>query len=107
MEKWNAQRAQAVYSALVKFLYPLMQKELYTKLLLEAKEHVLRVSDPTLTNINHPPHHVFLHLASELFRLHEYIMQFPSPFLFSSFPSNLKHGCAPCVVYIILRYVYT
>ena len=43
MEKWNAQRAQAVYSALVKFLYPLMQKELHTKLLIEAKEHVLRV----------------------------------------------------------------
>ncbi|CAI8018492.1 Transcription elongation factor SPT6 [Geodia barretti] len=42
VEKWNAQRAQAVYSALVKFLYPLMQKELYTKLLIEAKEHVLR-----------------------------------------------------------------
>ena len=48
VEKWNAQRAQAVYSALVKFLYPLMQKELHTKLLNEAKEHVLRVSAPTL-----------------------------------------------------------
>ena len=55
MEKWNAQRAQAVYSALVKFLYPLMQKELYTKLLIEAREHVLRVR--TLFNGRHllPP----------------------------------------------------
>ena len=43
MEKWNAQRAQAVYSALVRFLYPLMQKELRNKLFTEAKEHVLQV----------------------------------------------------------------
>ena len=34
-----------MYSALVRFLYPLMQKELHSKLLLEAKEHVLRVRD--------------------------------------------------------------
>ena len=35
---------QAVYSALVRFLYPLMQNELHSKLL-EATEHVLRVRD--------------------------------------------------------------
>ena len=45
VEKWNAQRAQAVYSALIRFLYPLMQKELHTKLLMEAKEHILRVRE--------------------------------------------------------------
>ena len=43
VEKWNAQRAQAVYTALVKVLYPIMQKELRTKLLVEAKDHVLQV----------------------------------------------------------------
>ncbi len=43
-EKWNAQRAQAVAHALLKVLYPLMEKELRAKLLTEAKEHVLQVS---------------------------------------------------------------
>ena len=43
MEKWNAQRAKAVAHALLKVLYPLMVKELRTKLLEEAKEHVLQV----------------------------------------------------------------
>ena len=43
MEKWNAQRAQAVAHALLKVLYPLMEKEMRNKLLLEAKEHVLQV----------------------------------------------------------------
>ena len=43
VEKWNAQWAQAVYTALVKVLYPIMQKELRTKLLVEAKDHVLQV----------------------------------------------------------------
>ena len=42
-EKWNAQRAQAVAHALLKVLYPLMEKELRVKLLTEAKEHVLQV----------------------------------------------------------------
>ncbi len=42
MEKWNAQRAQAVAGALLKVLYPLMEKELRTKLLTEAKGHVLQ-----------------------------------------------------------------
>lgn len=45
MEKWNAQRAKAVAHALLKVLYPLMVKELRTKLLEEAKEHVLQVRD--------------------------------------------------------------
>ena len=43
VEKWNAQRAQAVAHALLKVLYPLMEKEMRNKLLLEAKEHVLQV----------------------------------------------------------------
>ena len=43
VEKWNAQRAQAVYTALVRVLYPVMQKELRNKLLMEAKDHVLQV----------------------------------------------------------------
>lgn len=42
VEKWNAQRAQAVAHALLKVLYPLMEKELRNKLLAEAKEHVLQ-----------------------------------------------------------------
>ena len=44
VEKWNAQRAKAVAHALLKVLYPLMVKELRIKLLDEAKEHVLQVS---------------------------------------------------------------
>jgi len=43
VEKWNAQRAQAVAHALLKVLYPQMEKELRTKLLQEAKDHVLQV----------------------------------------------------------------
>ena len=43
VEKWNAQRAQALAHTLMKVLYPQMEKELRTKLLLEAKEHVLQV----------------------------------------------------------------
>ena len=43
VEKWNAQRAQSVAQALMKFLYPQMEKELRVKLLTEAKEHVLQV----------------------------------------------------------------
>lgn len=42
-EKWNAQRAQAVAHALLKVLYPLMEKEVRSKLLTEAKEHILQV----------------------------------------------------------------
>ncbi len=42
VEKWNAQRAQAVASALLKVLYPIMEKELKTKLLMEARDHVLQ-----------------------------------------------------------------
>ena len=44
VEKWNAQRAQAVAHALLKVLYPQMEKELKTKLLTEAKDHVLQVN---------------------------------------------------------------
>ena len=43
VEKWNAQRAQALAHTLMKVLYPRMDKELRTKLILEAKEHVLQV----------------------------------------------------------------
>ena len=77
MEKWNAQRAQAVYSALVKFLYPLMQKELHTKLLNEAKEHVLGVRIYGTTNC------YFLHALPPV----------------SSVYSNLLDTLLLCVVY--------
>lgn len=45
VEKWNAQRAQAVAQALMKILYPIMEKELRSKLLEEAKEYILQVSE--------------------------------------------------------------
>ena len=44
VEKWNAQRAKAVAHALLKVLYPLMVKNLRTKLLEEAKDHILQVT---------------------------------------------------------------
>lgn len=43
VEKWNAQRAQALAHTLMKVLYPQMDKELHAKLVQEAKEHVLQV----------------------------------------------------------------
>ena len=43
VEKWNAQRAQAVAHALMKVLYPQMEKEIKSKLLQEAKEYVIEV----------------------------------------------------------------
>ena len=43
VEKWNAQRAQSVAQALMKVLYPQMDKETRIKLLNEAKEHVVQV----------------------------------------------------------------
>lgn len=43
VEKWNAQRAQAVAHALLKVLYPQMEKEIKTKLVQEAKEFVIEV----------------------------------------------------------------
>ena len=44
VEKWNAQRAQAVAQSFLKVLFPQMEKELKLKLLEEAKEHVLQVN---------------------------------------------------------------
>ena len=44
VEKWNAQRAQAVAHALLKVLYPQMEKEIKTKLIQEAKEYVIEVN---------------------------------------------------------------
>lgn len=55
-EKWNAQRAQAVAHALLKVLYPLMEKELRAKLLTEAKEHVLQVSSSQWCCVFNGPH---------------------------------------------------
>ena len=43
VEKWNAQRAQAVAHALLKVLYPQMEKEIRMKLLQESKEYVIQV----------------------------------------------------------------
>lgn len=43
VEKWNDQRAQALAHALLHVLYPLMERELRTKLLQEAKEFVTQV----------------------------------------------------------------
>jgi transcription elongation factor SPT6 len=43
VEKWNAQRAQSVAQALMKVLYPQIEKEIKAKLLTEAKEHVIQV----------------------------------------------------------------
>ena len=45
VEKWNAQRAQAVAHALMKVLYPQMEKELRNKLSSEAMDHVIEVSN--------------------------------------------------------------
>ena len=45
VEKWNAQRAQAVAHALMKVLYPQMEKELRNKLVNEARDHVVEVSN--------------------------------------------------------------
>ena len=63
VEKWNAQRAQAVAHALLKVLYPLMEKELRGKLLREAKEHVLQVRTVWLVS---PASPIFLCLASNV-----------------------------------------
>lgn len=45
VEKWNAQRAQAVAHALMKVLYPQIEKELRNKLSSEAMDHVAEVSN--------------------------------------------------------------
>ncbi len=47
VEKWNAQRAQAVAHALLKVLYPQMEKEIRNKLLQESKEYVIQVKTTT------------------------------------------------------------
>ena len=43
VEKWNTQRTQALGHSLLRVLYPLMEQELRTKLLQEAKEFVTQV----------------------------------------------------------------
>ena len=43
VEKWNTQRTQALGHSLLRVLYPLMERELRTKLLQEAKEFVTQV----------------------------------------------------------------
>lgn len=43
VEKWNELRVEAVDMALLKFLYPVMEKELRRKLLQEAQDHIIQV----------------------------------------------------------------
>ena len=43
VEKWNTQRTQELGHSLLRVLYPLMERELRTKLLQEAKEFVTQV----------------------------------------------------------------
>lgn len=44
VQNWNEQRTLALTLALDKMLYPALEKELITKLLEEASQHVLKVS---------------------------------------------------------------
>ena len=44
VEKWNTQRGQALAHALLKVLYPQLEKELRMTLIQEAREAVLHVS---------------------------------------------------------------
>lgn len=53
VEKWNAQRAQSVAQALMKVLYPQMDREIRRKLLNEAKEHVIQVCRFDILLFNH------------------------------------------------------
>lgn len=47
VQEWNRQRTLAIERALNQFLYAQMAKELKNKLLMEAKEHVVKVSRPS------------------------------------------------------------
>lgn len=42
---WNAQRTQTLYRAFYQMLYPLFAKELEEKLLQEAKDFVIKVTN--------------------------------------------------------------
>lgn len=43
VQEWNRQRTLAIERALTQFLYPQMAKELKSKLIIEAKESIVRV----------------------------------------------------------------
>ena len=43
VQQWNLQRSEALERALNKLLYPQMEKELRTKVIAEAKEHIVKV----------------------------------------------------------------
>ena len=47
VQDWNAQRSEALERALTSILYPQLAREVKTKLLEEAKEHIMRVSGET------------------------------------------------------------
>ena len=52
VQQWNTQRAEALRRALYQILYPQMEKEMKAKLLQEAKEGVLKVSENTILKIS-------------------------------------------------------
>lgn len=43
VQEWNRQRTLAIERSLTQFLYPQMAKELKSKLIVEAKESIVRV----------------------------------------------------------------
>ena len=53
MQEWNKERSKALARAFDKMLYPLFEKELKTKLLLEAKQFILKVCNTQQVCVNH------------------------------------------------------